>query len=161
MVRSAEFNRSQPHSMQAADSWLHGLLERWKLMRPEVSCRLKPLPEGPVPWIRNTPELGQSILNLLNNAADACPDNIQIGMEWNNQRLRLCIRDFGPGVPLHIAEQLGTAFVTTKGKKGFGLGLFLSQAAVERTGGSVKLFNQDGGGTLTEVILPIATEDQA
>ena len=59
------------------------------------------------------------------------------------------------GVPLHIAEQLGTAFVTTKGKKGFGLGLFLSQAAVERVGGSVKLFNQDGGGTLTEVILPV------
>src|SRR5690554_438012 len=155
MVRSAEFNRSQPHSMQAADSWLHGLLERWQLMRPEVSCRLRPLPEGKVPLIKDSPELGQSILNLLNNAADACPDNIQIGLEWNEQRLRLCIRDHGPGVPLHIAEQLGTAFVTTKGKKGFGLGLFLSQAAVERVGGSVKLFNQDGGGTLTEVILPV------
>jgi len=155
MVRSAEFNRNQPHSMQAADSWLHGLLERWQLMRPEVSCRLRPLPEGKVPLIKDSPELGQSILNLLNNAADACPDNIQIGLEWNEQRLRLCIRDHGPGVPLHIAEQLGTAFVTTKGKKGFGLGLFLSQAAVERVGGSVKLFNQDGGGTLTEVILPV------
>lgn len=155
MVRSAEFNRSQPHSMQAADSWLRGLLERWQLMRPEVSCRLRPLPDGKVPLIKDSPELGQSILNLLNNAADACPDNIQIGLEWNEQRLRLCIRDFGPGVPLHIAEQLGTAFVTTKGKKGFGLGLFLSQAAVERVGGSVKLFNQDGGGTLTEVILPV------
>lgn len=161
MVRSAEFNRNQPHSMQAADSWLHGLLERWQLMRPEVSCRLRPLPEGKVPLIKDSPELGQSILNLLNNAADACPDNIQIGLEWNEQRLRLCIRDHGPGVPLHIAEQLGTAFVTTKGKKGFGLGLFLSQAAVERVGGSVKLFNQDGGGTLTEVILPVEHERSA
>ncbi len=161
MVRSAELNRNQPHNMQAADVWLKALLERWKLMRPEVTCRLRPLPEGAAPHVMDSPELGQSILNLLNNAADACPDNIQISLEWNAQRLRLCIRDFGPGVPLHIAEQLGTAFVTTKGKKGFGLGLFLSQAAVERTGGSVKLFNQDGGGTLTEVILPIAIEDQA
>ena len=161
MVRSAEFNRSQPHSVEAADAWLRLLLERWQLMRPEVTCRLQPLPEGPVPSIKGSPELGQSILNLLNNAADACPNNIQISLEWNAQRLRLCIRDYGPGVPLHIAEQLGTAFVTTKGKKGFGLGLFLSQAAVERTGGSVKLFNQDGGGTLTEVILPVAIEDQA
>lgn len=161
MVRSAEFSRAQPHTLQEADVWLRGLLERWKLMRPEVSCRLSALPEGPAPRIVDSPELGQSILNLLNNAADACPDNIQIALEWNAQRLRLCIRDFGPGVPLHIAEQLGTAFVTTKGKKGFGLGLFLSQAAVERTGGSVKLFNQDGGGTLTEVILPIASEEHA
>ena len=159
MVRSAEFNRSQPHTLQAADVWLKELLGRWQLMRPEVSCRLTPLPDGPVPRVKGSPELGQSILNLLNNAADACPDNIQITLEWDAQRLRLCIRDHGPGVPLHIAEQLGTAFVTTKGKKGFGLGLFLSQAAVERTGGSVKLFNQDGGGTLTEVILPVAIEE--
>lgn len=159
MVRSAEFNRSQPHSLQSADVWLKGLLERWQLMRPEVSCRLTPLPDSPVPRIKDSPELGQSILNLLNNAADACPDNIHIALEWNAQRLRLCIRDQGPGVPLHIAEQLGTPFVTTKGKKGFGLGLFLSQAAVERTGGSVKLFNQDGGGTLTEVILPVEIEE--
>lgn len=161
MVRSAEFNRNQPHSNQAADGWIKGLLERWQLMRPEASWQLKPLPPGPAPHIQDSPELGQSILNLLNNAADACPENISVQVEWNTARLRLCIRDYGPGVPLHIAEQLGTAFVTTKGKKGFGLGLFLSQAAVERIGGSVKLFNQDGGGTLTEVILPLAIEEQA
>ena len=107
--------------------------------------------------MRATPELGQGILNLLNNAADACPDNIQISLHWNSGQIILRIRDHGPGVPLHIAEQLGTAFVTTKGKKGFGLGLFLSQAAVSRLGGSVKLFNQDGGGTLTEVRLPVVT----
>lgn len=155
MVRSAEFNRNQPHNRQPADEWLKGLLERWQLMRPEVSWQMKPMPQGPAPLVQSSPELGQSILNLLNNAADACPDNISVELEWNAQRLRLCIRDHGPGVPLHIAEQLGTAFVTTKGKKGFGLGLFLSQAAVERIGGSVKLFNQDGGGTLTQVILPV------
>lgn len=161
MVRSAEFNRQQPHTNQPADRWIKGLLERWQLMRPEASWQLSPLSEGVIPLIQDSPELAQSILNLLNNAADACPENILIYMEWNAVRLRLCIRDHGPGVPLHIAEQLGTAFVTTKGKKGFGLGLFLSQAAVERVGGSVKLFNQDGGGTLTEVILPLAIEEQA
>src|SRR5690606_23563979 len=107
------------------------------------------------PLLKASPELGQSILNLLNNAADACRDNIQIGREWPELPLRLCIRDHGPGVPLDSAGKGGTAFVTTKGKKGFGLGLFLSQAADERVGGSVKLFNQDGGGTLTEVILPV------
>lgn len=161
MVRSAEFNRNQPHNNQPADSWLRGLLERWQLMRPEASWQLKPMPAGVAPQIKDSPELGQSILNLLNNAADACPDNIIVQVDWNATRLCLRIRDYGPGVPLHIAEQLGTAFVTTKGKKGFGLGLFLSQAAVERIGGSVKLYNQDGGGTLTEVILPLAIEEQA
>ncbi|MEH6389488.1 MAG: ATP-binding protein [Pseudomonas profundi] len=158
MVRTAEDDRLKPRRRERADAWLNTVLARWHLMRPEASWQWKPLPEGEVPWIQTGPELGQALLNLLNNAADACPNNIQIELVWDADWLRLRIRDYGPGVPLHIAEQLGTAFLTTKGKKGFGLGLFLSQAAVERLGGSVRLYNQDGGGTLTEVTLPTATE---
>ncbi len=56
-------------------------------------------------------------------------------------------------MPLAIAEQIGRPFFTTKGK-GFGLGLFLSQASVTRAGGSVKLYNHEEGGTLTELRLP-------
>ena len=158
MVRTAEEHRRQPHQQECADTWLHSLLTRWQLMRPEASWQLQPLQPGPVPQLLAGPELSQAILNLLNNAADACAEGIVIALSWNSGRLCLRIRDHGPGVPLHIAEQLGTAFLTTKGKKGFGLGLFLSQAAVERMGGSVKLYNQDGGGTLTEVSLPVVTE---
>ncbi len=161
MVRRAEHSRQQPHHDELVDLWLKSLLARWQLMRPEVSWQLLPLPDKAAPLIKASPELGQAVLNLLNNAADACPEGIQIALEWDQRRLRLSVRDFGPGVPLHIAEHIGTAFVTTKGKKGFGLGLFLSHAAVQRLGGSVKLFNQDGGGTLAEVILPIAWETES
>lgn len=160
MVRGAEDSRRQPQRVEAADVWLKGLLARWQLMRPEAAWQWLPLPANPVPGLRVTPELGQAILNLLNNAADACPEGITIALDWQGRKLFVRIRDLGPGVPLHIAEQLGTAFFTTKGKKGLGLGLFLSQAAVERLGGSVRLFNQQGGGTLTEVVLPI-NEDMA
>lgn len=158
MVRRAELTPSHPVRVEPVDVWMKALLARWQLMRPEASWQLQPMPVGAMPLIKASPELGQAMLNLLNNAVDACPDDITITMEWDQKRLRLLIRDHGPGVPLHIAEQIGTAFVTTKGKKGFGLGLFLSHAAVERMGGSVKLFNQDAGGTLTEVLLPIVWE---
>ena len=102
-------------------------------------------------------DLTQSLLNLLNNAADACPDNLEIHLDWDHQWVRLSIRDYGAGVPLAIAEQLGRPFFTTKSKgKGFGLGLFLSQASVTRAGGTVKLYNHEEGGTLTELKLPRA-----
>ncbi len=158
MVRSAEDNRRQPQRLEPVDQWLRNLLTRWQLMRPEASWQWLPVPTSSAPQVQASPELGQAVLNLLNNAADACAEGIEITLDWDPQRVCLHIRDHGPGVPLDIAEQLGTAFLTTKGKKGFGLGLFLSLAAVERIGGSVRLFNQEGGGTLTEVLLPIATE---
>ncbi len=122
-------------------------------MRPEATYRYQLEGVGDVPTLLPPVDLTQALLNLLNNAADACPDNLLIRLSWDEQWIVITIRDYGAGVPLAIAEQLGKPFFTTKGK-GFGLGLFLSQISVIRVGGTVKLYNQDGGGTLTELRLP-------
>ena len=125
------------------------------LQHLEASYRYQCLGRGAPPRMMPPADLTQALLNLLNNAADACPDKLDIRLDWDHQWLRLSIRDFGDGVPLAIAEQLGRPFFTTKGK-GFGLGLFLSQASVTRAGGTVKLYNHEEGGTLTELKLPRA-----
>ena len=122
-------------------------------MRPEATYRFQCLGAGAVPRLQPPADLTQALLNLLNNAADACPDKLDIRLDWDEQWVNLSIRDHGAGVPLAIAEQIGRPFFTTKGK-GFGLGLFLSQASVTRAGGSVKLYNHEEGGTLTELRLP-------
>jgi two-component system sensor histidine kinase RegB len=96
------------------------------------------------------------LLNLLNNAADACAEGLEVMLNWDSEEICVSIRDHGPGVPPAIAEQIGKPFYTTKGK-GFGLGLFLSKASVTRAGGSVKLYSHEEGGTLTELRLPHGT----
>ncbi|WP_137818188.1 MULTISPECIES: ATP-binding protein [unclassified Pseudomonas] len=153
LVRAAEADRRLTVEEQAVGVWLETALNRWHLMRPEASYRYQLLGTGAVPRLSPPPELTQALLNLLNNAADACPEQLEIRLNWNAAELCISIRDHGAGVPLAIAEQLGKPFFTTKGK-GFGLGLFLSQASVTRAGGSVKLYNHEDGGTLTELRLP-------
>nr|WP_256835530.1 ATP-binding protein [Pseudomonas oleovorans] len=155
LVRAAENDRRQAVVEQSCVEWLETTLNRWHLMRPEASYRYQCLGRGTPPRIMPPADLTQALLNLLNNAADACPDKLDIRLDWDHQWLRLSIRDHGAGVPLAIAEQLGRPFFTTKGK-GFGLGLFLSQASVTRAGGTVKLYNHEEGGTLTELKLPRA-----
>jgi two-component system sensor histidine kinase RegB len=153
LVRAAEADRRQTIEEQSVTGWLEGALNRWHLMRPEATFKYHLLTEGIAPVMLPPVDLTQALLNLLNNAADACPDNLVIQLRWDPQWIIITIRDYGAGVPLAIAEQLGKPFFTTKGK-GFGLGLFLSQISVSRAGGTVKLYNQDGGGTLTELRLP-------
>lgn len=153
LVRAAEADRRQAVSAQTAVQWLETTLNRWHLMRPEATYRFQCLGQGTVPRLLPPADLTQALLNLLNNAADACPDKLDIQLDWDAQRVRLTIRDQGAGVPLAIAEQIGRPFFTTKGK-GFGLGLFLSQASVTRAGGSVRLYNHEESGTLTELLLP-------
>ncbi|MGH8355416.1 MAG: ATP-binding protein, partial [Pseudomonas sp.] len=153
LVRAAEAERRQAVEEQSAAAWLETALSRWHLMRPEASYRYQSRGQGSLPRLAPPPDLTQALLNLLNNAADACPDDLEIRLDWDAHGLCISIRDHGAGVPLAIAEQLGKPFFTTKGK-GFGLGLFLSQASVTRAGGSVKLYNHEDGGTLTELRLP-------
>ncbi len=153
LVRAAEADRRQDVEEMSVIAWLEAALNRWHLMRPEANYRYQMLGQGSAPRLAPSPDLTQALLNLLNNAADACAENLDIRLDWDAAELCISIRDHGAGVPLAIAEQLGKPFFTTKGK-GFGLGLFLSQASVTRAGGSVKLYNHEDGGTLTELRLP-------
>ncbi|CAG8867098.1 Sensor histidine kinase RegB [Pseudomonas fluorescens] len=156
LVRAAEANRRMAVVEQDVTAWLDESLDRWHLMRPETSYRFQRLGQGQVPRLAPPPDLTQALLNLLNNAADACPDNLEVSLDWDPQDIVISIRDHGPGVPAAIAESIGKPFFTTKGK-GFGLGLFLSKASVTRAGGSVKLYSHEQGGTLTELRLPQGT----
>lgn len=155
LVRAAEANRRLAVDMQDVTQWLDEALNRWHLMRPEASYRFHLLGQGAVPRMAPPPDLTQALLNLLNNAADACPEGLEVQLDWDWENLTISIRDHGAGVPLAIAEQIGKPFFITKGK-GFGLGLFLSKASVTRAGGSVKLYPHEEGGTLTELRLPRA-----
>jgi len=156
LVRAAEANRRMAVVEQDVTLWLDEALNRWHLMRPETSYRFQRLGQGDVPRVAPPPDLTQALLNLLNNAADACPDDLEVRLDWDPQDIVISIRDHGPGVPVAIAESIGKPFFTTKGK-GFGLGLFLSKASVTRAGGSVKLYSHEQGGTLTELRLPRGT----
>ena len=153
LVLAAEADRRQQVQEQSLLEWFEDCINRWHRMRPEATYTYEYSGTGRMPAIRPPAELGQSLLNLLNNATDACADDLTIHLGWDRQWVCISIRDQGAGVPLHVAEQLGKPFITTKGK-GLGLGLFLSQASVTRVGGSVKLYNREGGGTLTELCLP-------
>jgi two-component system sensor histidine kinase RegB len=161
LVRAAEANRRLAVQEQTVTHWLDQALNRWHLMRPEATYRFQRLGQGDVPMVAPPPDLTQALLNLLNNAADACPEGLEVNLDWSAVEISISIRDHGAGVPLAVAEQIGKPFFTTKGK-GFGLGLFLSKASVTRAGGSVKLYPHEEGGTLTELRLPRnATGDEA
>lgn len=154
LVESADRRRLAEPEVRDAEHWLAGVVQRWLVLRPDVSHRLNVAERRGRPWLSVDATLDQALTNLLNNAADANPDDIAIGLDWNEHDVIIDIRDHGPGVSLAIADQLGDTFVSTK-SKGLGIGLFLTHATINRFGGGVSLYNHPEGGTLTEVVLPI------
>lgn len=151
-ARSVQEEQSSQREETFSDI-LDNVIEQWSIQRPEVTFKLEVDTEGTVPDIKNSTSLRQSILNLLNNAADAQPKNIAINLSWNTNDITLLIHDQGPGLSLEAHDNLGKPFVTTKGR-GLGIGLFLTATTLARYDGSVRLYNHPDGGTLTEVIIP-------
>ncbi len=138
------------------DRFLDAIAQTVRKMRPRLrlSCRW----DGPQPppEVRNEPTLKQAILILLNNAADASPEDVRMEGQWGAEQLVLSILDRGTGMPQLGREHLGRMFFTTKAPgQGMGLGLVLTVSIVSRLGGTVEWSNRPEGGVCAEIRLPL------
>ena len=156
LLAKAGQNRAEQGNKLPVDTFILQILDKWKLIRPSVKFTYQCTGVQPTPTIMENQLLNQSILNLLNNAADASSNCIEIKSDWDRQTLHLEIRDDGKGLSAEALQRAGEAFFSSKAPgQGFGIGLFLANANIERFGGSVRLFNLEKGGACTQVILPL------
>jgi two-component system, sensor histidine kinase RegB len=135
--------------------YFHKLLERWQVMRPKTQANIYYADNLPECKASFHPTIAQSLTNLLNNAADASPEQVDVALSWDTKTIELSIRDYGEGITQKQQETLGKPFHSEK-PDGMGLGLFLTQASINRYGGEVTISPADGEGTLTRVVLPLA-----
>lgn len=106
--------------------------------------------------------LGQVVLNLVVNAADALTGQsdpmprVDVHVERQGEWGVVRVRDNGPGIPVDKLEMIFEPFVTTKaGKGGTGLGLAVSRTIVEEHGGTLDIEPHDGPGAWFRLRLPL------
>ncbi|MET0283277.1 MAG: ATP-binding protein, partial [Polyangiales bacterium] len=102
--------------------------------------------------------LGQVLVNLLTNAADASPGGLPIRIEASSRAgggVRLCVSDRGSGMSEDVRARALEPFFTTKAPgEGTGLGLSLTHGIVAEHGGVLALDSTSGEGTRITVELP-------
>ncbi|MGK2950847.1 MAG: ATP-binding protein [Thiobacillus sp.] len=137
---------------QPLNAWLAALIERWQVLRPDAPIT----PTLPPDYRDFTPPDGleQAIMNVLNNAADAAPDAIEFSAEVAGDMLHIDIADRGPGFTPEQKAQAGRVLFSSKPGRGWGVGLALTHATLERLGGNLTLAERDGGGTRVHIQLP-------
>jgi signal transduction histidine kinase len=116
-----------------------------------------------VPQVYAQPTLlGQVLVNLLSNAAEAVAgrEEARIALRVRRRGNQACIEveDNGPGVPDELQEKIFEPFFSTKGEGGNGLGLWISSEIARLHGGDLTVERGGAGGALFRFSLPIPKE---
>jgi two-component system sensor histidine kinase HupT/HoxJ len=113
-------------------------------------------------------QLQQVVMNLLQNACDAAGTagdgavRLHIASAVDGERVRMTLRDNGPGIPEQYLSRIFEPFFTTKPiGKGTGLGLSISYGIVEQHGGRLAARNHPDGGAEFTLDLPRSTDSPA
>jgi two-component system sensor histidine kinase FlrB len=99
--------------------------------------------------------LAGALLNLLENALQVCESGgeVCLGVAVGGKRVRLSVRDTGPGVLPEQQARIFEPFFTTKGQ-GTGLGLAIALGVARAHGGSIEVLSRPGEGAEFVMELP-------
>ncbi len=115
------------------------------------------------PAVVSSDQLRQVFSNLVINAKDSMPAGGKLRIRTRqvlshdglHEWIRILIGDTGTGIPKEIANSIFEPFITTKGEKGTGLGLWIVKGIIGNHGGKVSLRSKLGQGTVFKIDLPV------
>ena len=104
--------------------------------------------------------LVQVVDNMISNSIQAYNGernrDIELEINKNEENVIITIRDYAGGLPKEVQEKLFKEMVTTKGKNGTGLGLYMSYSNIKaHFGGDITYKTEIGKGTEFNIIIPM------
>lgn len=104
--------------------------------------------------------LVQVVNNLITNAIQAYngakDESIILTVKQDNDNLIISVEDHGCGMPDDVQEKLFKSMITTKGKNGTGLGMFMSYSTIKgHFNGDITFTSELGKGTTFNIIIPL------
>jgi len=102
-----------------------------------------------------------ALINIIGNAIDACKGDpkieapkITFEIREHKKNIIIEISDNGMGMDPETLGKIFTPLFSSKGKKGTGLGLFISNTIIEQHGGTISVKSTPGTGALFQIEIP-------
>jgi two-component system, NtrC family, sensor kinase len=106
-------------------------------------------------------QLRQVLSNLVVNAKDSMAEGgvlrIRSRMHTDglSEWIHIVIADSGCGIAREMLKTMFEPFVTTKGERGTGLGLWIVKGIIENHGGKLRVHSKPDMGTVFKIELPV------
>lgn len=159
LLRFARPSKRQPGPAdvgQVIDSAVDLVSYRFGVDEVDVAAHFPP----DLPWGDADPSrLEQALVNLLSNAIDAVaggpvPRLVRVEAWEVKGQVNIAVDDNGPGIPVDLQDRLFHPFVSSKGPRGTGLGLYISRQILRESGGDLRAEAGPLGGARFLLSLP-------
>lgn len=100
------------------------------------------------PLVQRSPEIMHGLNNLIQNAMQFARHEVSVTIFWDRTAVMVEIADDGPGFPPHLLGRLGEPYLSTRAgdQDHMGLGIFIAQSLLERSGATLNFDNLVEGG---------------
>jgi two-component system sensor histidine kinase RegB len=116
---------------------------------------------GEEPLVARRPEIMHGLGNLIQNAVQFARREVSVSIGWDRSSVTIDIVDDGPGYPSHLLPRLGQPYLSgrvnpaARGEtQHMGLGIFIAQTLLERTGARLAFDNLRDGGAHVAILWP-------
>ena len=100
------------------------------------------------PLVKRSPEIMHGLNNLVQNAVQFARHEVSVTIFWDRETVTVEVADDGPGFPPHLLGRLGEPYLSTRAgdQDHMGLGIFIAQSLLERSGATLNFDNLIEGG---------------
>ena len=100
------------------------------------------------PLVSRSPEIMHGLNNLIQNAVQFARREVSVTISWDKGSVTVEVADDGPGFPAHLLGRLGEPYLSTRAgaSNHMGLGIFIAQSLLERSGADLIFDNLVEGG---------------
>ncbi len=162
------FSKDREPSLESADlnETVGDVVELMQSRAKELGVTLAWEPAKDLPQVQiDADGIHRAVLNIVTNAIDASEDveggKVTVSTAWEAESMtaRVVVTDNGTGIPTGEVEKIFEVFASTKGSRGTGLGLPVSQKIVREHGGQIRIVSEVGKGSTFTVELPMRKFD--
>lgn len=164
------FSKDRQPALQRAqlNDTVREIVELLQIRASESQVELHWEPAGDLPDSTFDPEgIHRAVLNIVINAIDAVDGSdhamvrVATGYDRDTDFLWVRVSDNGPGIPEEHRHRIFNIFESTKGARGTGLGLPVSQKILREHGGEITVESRLGEGTTFTLSWPRIDDDHS
>jgi two-component system sensor histidine kinase RegB len=109
------------------------------------------------PMVVRSPEIMHGLGNIIQNALQFAHQRVEVMTSWDRDAVGVEVVDDGPGFPPQVLSRVGQPYLSGRDGEGtghMGLGIFIAETLLQRTGAALEFSNAPNGGAVVRVSWP-------